>query len=307
MGKSAQPAAALSRTSVQFPSNGDILRGWLYMPDRPKANVPCIVLSHGFSAVKEQYLDRYCEAFAAAGFAALAFDHACFGESDGVPRQEVDPERQITGIQDAISFAQSLPAIDAARIGLWGSSYSGGHALSVAARDQRVAAVVVQVPTISGSRAAARRPSSVPRAELEDKFNADLETRRGKGTPEMIPVTSQAGEGFFALPGYSSYQFFETSKSFAPTWQNRVTLQSVRMAREYEPGENIERIAPRPLLMIVVDDDHLTPADLAVEAFDRLDGTKELHVLRGGHFDPYVALFDETSMLALRWFDRHLR
>ena len=74
-------------------------------------------MAHGFSAVKEMYLDRFADAFAAAGLGALVFDNRNFGASDGEPRQEIDPWQQVRDYRDAITFAESLPESDAARIG----------------------------------------------------------------------------------------------------------------------------------------------------------------------------------------------
>src|SRR5208283_4782678 len=70
--------------------------------------------------------------------------------SGGEPRQHIDPWRQVSDCRDAITFVGSLPGVDKSRIGIWGSSYSGGHVLVVAAIDRRVKCVVSQVPLISG-------------------------------------------------------------------------------------------------------------------------------------------------------------
>src|SRR5215207_3128027 len=123
------------REDVEFDAAGVRLRGWLYLPDEPREPVPAIVMAHGFSAVKEMYLDRFAEVFEAAGLAALVFDNRNFGASDGEPRQEIDPWRQVRDYRDAITFAQGLPETDPARIGVWGSSYSGAHALVLGAID----------------------------------------------------------------------------------------------------------------------------------------------------------------------------
>src|SRR5208337_2103871 len=118
--------------------------------DRLSGKAPTIVMAHGFSAVKEMYLDKFAEAFAAAGLASLVFDNRNFGASDGEPRQEIDPWQQVRDYRDAITFAETLSQTDKARIGIWGSSYSGGHVLVVGAIDRRVRCVVSQVPLISG-------------------------------------------------------------------------------------------------------------------------------------------------------------
>ena len=60
-----------------------MLRGWHYVPDGAQGTVPTIVMAHGFSAVKEMYLDRFAEAFAEAGLASIVFDNRNFGASDG--------------------------------------------------------------------------------------------------------------------------------------------------------------------------------------------------------------------------------
>ena len=83
------------RTDVEFDAEGTTLRGWLYVPDGATGPVPTIVMSHGFSAVKEMYLDRFAEVFADAGLGALVYDNRNFGASDGEPRLEIDPWEQV--------------------------------------------------------------------------------------------------------------------------------------------------------------------------------------------------------------------
>ena len=119
------------RKDIEFKTEDGIkLRGWHYLPEKQTGKVPTIVMAHGFSAVKEMYLDRFADAFAAAGLGALVFDNRNFGASDGEPRQEIDPWQQVSDYRDAITFAETLPETDPARIGIWGSSYSGGHVMA---------------------------------------------------------------------------------------------------------------------------------------------------------------------------------
>ncbi len=126
------------RRDIAFDAEGVTLRGVLRLPEGDAPH-PLVVMSHGFSAVIGHGLARFADVFAAAGLASLAFDHRGFGASDGLPRQEADPVAQQRDTRDAITFAATLPEVDATRIGLWGTSYSGGHALVVAATDRRVA------------------------------------------------------------------------------------------------------------------------------------------------------------------------
>lgn len=87
----------------------------------------------------------------------LLHDHRGFGASDGEIRHDIDPWQQIADWRYAISYLESLPEVDPGRIGLWGTSYAGGHAIVLGATDRRLRAVVAQVPTISGYEQGLRR------------------------------------------------------------------------------------------------------------------------------------------------------
>src|ERR1700720_2875842 len=119
----------MARRDVEFDAEGVTLRGWLYVGDGWAGAAPKVVMAHGFSAVKEMYLDSFAEVFAAAGLNALVFDNRNFGASDGGPRQEIDPVAQVRDYRHAITYATTLDEVDGTRIGVWGSSYSGGHVL----------------------------------------------------------------------------------------------------------------------------------------------------------------------------------
>src|ERR1043165_5551794 len=140
----------MARRDIEFDAEGVTLRGWFYDADGRSGPAPAVVMAHGFSAVKEMYLDSFAEVFAAAGLNVLVFDNRNFGASDGEPRQEIDPWAQVRDYRHAITFARTLDEVDNERIGIWGSSYSGAHVLVVGAIDRRVKCVVAQVPLISG-------------------------------------------------------------------------------------------------------------------------------------------------------------
>src|SRR5207245_1150657 len=126
--------------------------------------------------------------------------------------------------------------------------------------------------------------------------------------PAMLPVVSEDPLGAAALPTPDSYRWFtETGRTRAPTWRNEVTLRTVDLLMEYEPGAYIERIAPTPLLMVVAAGDHLTPADLALEAYNRALEPKRLVLLPSGHFDAYVGDgFLQASSAEREWLVQHL-
>jgi fermentation-respiration switch protein FrsA (DUF1100 family) len=296
------------RKDAEFKTeDGITLRGWHYLPDNRSGKVPTIVMAHGFSAVKEMYLDRFAEAFADAGLGSIVFDNRNFGASDGEPRQEIDPWQQVRDYRDAITFAETLEATDPERIGIWGSSYSGGHVLVVGANDRRVKCVVAQVPLISGHANARRLIRADYIAGLQKMFDGDRRARMQRKPPAMLPVVSEDPAGPAALPTPDSWTFFtETGRTRARSWRNEVTLRSVEMFMEYEPGSYVGFISPTPLMMVVALGDHLTVADQALAAYERALAPKRLVTLPSGHFDAYVAGFDAASRAATEWFVQHL-
>lgn len=295
------------RENIEFKANGITLRGWLYTPDNDIGPFATIVMAHGFSAVKEMYLDAYADVFSTAGFAVLVYDNRNLGASDGEPRQEIDPWQQIQDYRDAITYASSLPQVDERRIGIWGSSYSGAHVLVVSALDRRVRCVVSQVPLISGSRNMRRLIRADMLTPTRALFDADRRQRYAGGAPAMIPVVCEDPLQPCALPTADSWQWMtSTAASRAPAWRNEVTLRSVEMFSEYEPGVYIPAISPTPLLMVVAREDHLTVADEALSAFNQALEPKKLALLPGGHFDAYVAGFAQSSGAARDWFIQHL-
>lgn len=295
------------REDVEFLSEGVTCRGWWTLPDAGarEHRVPVIVMAHGFSAVKEMALDRFAEAFAAAGLASLVFDYRGLGASDGTPRQDLDPHAQITDYRNALSWVRARPEIDPARIGVWGTSYSGANVLMVAALDRRVRAVVAQVPLIDGWETFGRMSGVAVRDALVAALIDERERLYAGGSPQMMPVVAPEN-GPAALPGDESWQWFQSHASQATTWRNEITLRSLERLLEYSPLRWIDRIAPTPLLVIAAEHDFI-PIDLTREAFARAGEPKKLVVLPAGHFAPYEPPhFATASALAVDWFTTHL-
>jgi fermentation-respiration switch protein FrsA (DUF1100 family) len=231
-----------------------------------------------------------------------------YGASDGEPRQEIDPWLQVRDYSDAIAFAQTLEETDTARIGVWGSSYSGGHVLVVAAIDRRVKCVVSQVPAISGSQGFRRLVRADFITSLQAVLHADRADRAAGRAPSMFPVVAEDPMASSALPTGDSYKWFtETAATRAPSWRNEVTLRTIEYAFGYEPGAYIGLISPTPLMLIVAVRDHLAISDLAIAAYERACEPKRLVLLPGGHFDAYVDEFEQSSGPACDWFRTHLQ
>ncbi len=290
------------RRDIEFNAEGLTLRGWFYVPDGAKKSVPTIVMAHGFSCTKEMFLDKYAEVFVKDGFAVLIYDNRNFGDSDGQPRLEVDPYNQIRDYRHAITYASSLPEVDNNRIGIWGTSYTGGHVLQVAAIDKRVKCVVSQVPVVSGYRNVHRAVAEDRMPELLALFAADRQARFAGKAPAMAPVTSTDPNEFSAFPGKNAYDAFQG----APKWTNQVTLRSLEMFLEHDALSYVDKIGPVPLLMIVEDADTLGAVDQSLDAYNRAHEPKKVVFFHGGHFDAYVRDQAVTARAASDWYVEHL-
>ena len=160
--------------------------------------------------------------------------------------------QQVRDYRHAITYAGTLDEVDPTRIGVWGSSYSGGHVLVLGAIDRRVKAVVAQVPLVSGSANIAELVRADFRAGFRQMFDDDRAARFRGDPPAMVPVVAEDPLAPSALPTPDSWTWFtETGKTRAPSWKNEVTLRTVEMLGEYEPAAYIARISPTPLLMVV--------------------------------------------------------
>ena len=300
------------RADVEFDVRDDItLRGWLYRPagDGP---APGIVMTHGFAGVKEAYLEPLAEAFVDAGFAVLLYDHRTWGASGGLPRHDLDPWRQVEDMRTAVTFLRGRPEVDPARIGVWGTSYSGGHAIVVGALDDRVAAVVAQVPAVSSHQGSLRRSTPEQVTGLLAAIDRDRVATLAGAAPAVLPVTSGDPTRPAAFRSAEAIDFYDSPEVKAAGWVNEITLRSLDWSRGYEPGTFIRRVSPKPLLMIVARQDELTPTDLALAAYEDALEPKKLVLIDGGHFTPYLRPGQDTAGFvaardaAVAWFAEHL-
>jgi len=299
---------SFSRKDVSFKSAGLNLVGWLYVPDGLKTGEkrPAIVMAHGWSAVKEMYLDAFAAKFARGGFVVTVFDYRNFGDSEGEPRSHIDPHMQHEDYKNAITWTTMQPMVDPERIGLWGSSYSGAHVMHLAAFDRRVKCVVAQVPLVNAMDNFRRLVRADQFPATQAWLAADRADQYKTGKINYLPVVAPQGQAA-ALPTQDSYDWFtQTGKTRAPKWKNEQTVRSLELALEYNPAADVHLISPTPFMMIVAQNDTLTPTDLAIEAFGRAREPKQLVIIPGGHFDAYVAGFESAATPALNWLTQHL-
>ena len=138
---------------------------------------------------------------------------------------------------------------------------------------------------------------------LRAQLDADREARFRGEAPAMIPVVAPDPQAPSALPTPDSYQWFtDTGRERAKSWRNEVTLRTLEMLMEYEPGSYITKISPTPLMMVVAVGDTLAVAELAIAAFNEALEPKKFVLLEGGHFDAYVGDFEKAANPARDWF-----
>ncbi len=302
-GQAAEPLVYTIKP-VTIWSDGTRMAGDLYLPNdlRPDEKRPTVLVCAGTGGVKKGNGGLYGRRFASEGFVVLAFDYRGWGESDcklmmtePMPkaadngevsvkakpiRWQMDMADQTLDIRNAISFLSGEPSVDAARIGLFGTSYGGGLVTWVTGNDARVKCTVAQVPGLGGGR---------PPAAL--KYAHDLAIKQARGETEPVPIETGRLGGKMA----------------------RYAQMRANPAKGigYSPIESAPKITA-PLLIIAAEKEELMSNDengkKVFEILQKVGTTCEYHVLQGiGHYGVYQGPgFKESSQLAVDWFKKYL-
>jgi uncharacterized protein len=284
----------MDRKDLEFRSADDKCAAWLYPArgDTPKA--PIVVMAHGLSGTRRDGLGPFAERFAAAGIAALLFDHRGFGDSGGEP-DRFDPARQLDDWRAAIEFARSLPGVDADRVATFGSSMGGGNALAAAAGDPRVAAAISQVPFLNMLRQAHRSSPLVTARML-------LAAARG----QHLPAIGQPDEtAFINAPGGEVGWRHVVAIGEDSRWRNRVSSRWL-LAPPFRPARHAAGLHC-PWLLCVGEADRVARPGPAIAAARRAPRA-ELRTYPGvDHFDIYDgAEFEAVVADEVAFLRRHL-
>lgn len=290
----------MSNFSVQpsfFVSKGVRCRGDLYLPDG-RSTPPVIVMAHGFGAERSFGLPPFAERFATAGMAVFLFDYRSFSDSEGEPRNYVDPTRHLQDWAAALAHVRALPNVDRARVALWGYSFSGGHVLVTAARDQRVSAVVAQSPYVDPITTIQKLGLGFLLRGTPHALRDVARMLMGK-SPHHIKIVAPPDQ-FGALntpecyPGYSAIIPEET------TWENKCPARILFSYALYRPASAVSRITCPVLLMPGVDDSLI---DIhAVRRVASRVGQSELVEYPVGHFELFQGEWFETAVGAQTTF-----
>jgi dienelactone hydrolase len=301
-------ADGVTTREVTFFSDGTACWAKLFFPKGFAAtgSTPGIVLANGWAGMHFS-IEKYGARFAERGLVAMVIDYRGWGYSDGyvspaerlkppaevkypdevrflktraevsIKRTRLLPLKHVEDYRNAVSFLQGEPGVDREGIGIWGTSFAGGHVIATAAQDARVKAVVGQIPAIAG-KDLPEGPVPLRGALLDDAI------RRAR--------TGQGGE-------------FETGYS----QRRMVDIETNQAVAEYRPFHELRKVGKRPVLFIVAQNEQLfRNRDHAYAALDVLQGPKKLIEIPGiTHFEIYIGeAFETSSNAAADWFLEHL-
>jgi alpha-beta hydrolase superfamily lysophospholipase len=284
----------MDREDLEFRCGEDACAAWLYPAAGGGTVSPIVVMAHGLSGTRRDGLGPFAERFAAAGIAALLFDHRGFGDSGG-EADLFEPGRQLDDWRAAIAFARSLPGIDPERVATFGSSMGGGNALAAAADDRRVAAAVSQVPFLDMARQAHRSSPLV---------TARMLAAAARGKP--LPAVGQPHEAaLINAPGGEVGWRHVVAIGEDSRWRNRVSSRWL-LGRPYRPARHAAGLHC-PWLLCVGEADRVAKPGPAIAAA-RQAPLGELRTYPGvDHFDIYDGPAHEAVVAdEIDFLQRHL-
>ena len=259
------------------------------------AGRPCVVMAHGFGATRDSGLLPFAERFADAGIDALVFDYRGFGTSDGRLRQDVDHRRHREDYHAAVAAARRLPGVDPDRIALWGSSYSGGHVIVVAAQDRTIRAVVSQGAAMDGLTAifGVREVSGGGKvASLTGAALRDLGRALTRRAPYLVPITGRPGTpAVISAPGAEQGY----GAIVGPTFRNEMAARGILRIAFNRPVRHASEVRCRTLL-VMAEHDNIAPVRSMEKVAALLGDRAETVSFPCGHFTIYTGEEFEKSV-----------
>jgi fermentation-respiration switch protein FrsA (DUF1100 family) len=287
---------------VRFHSGSDVLAGTLKLPDSGSPPFPGIVQGPGWLGLAsgKAYVP-YHDALLATGFAVLVFDYRGFGDSTG-DGTYLDPMSQVADWRAAVTYLETRDEIDPKRIGAFGSGGTGGgNAVYAAALDRRISAAVAQVPIADGRDWLHRMRREHEWLEFLEQIRQDRLRHVVTGEPTMVAPR----EGIMVpTPERRTTTIKADVDERIPPL---VELGSAEAIFAYRPIDVVDRIAPRALMLIAVENDATTPEDHAYALYERAGGPKRLVVQTGTtHYAAYAQYRDLVNPMIVEWFSRYL-
>jgi len=227
-------------------------------------------------------LPDVAEAFAEAGITALTLDPRGFGASEGGPRQEANPHKQIEDLSDALTFLQRQPTVDPKHVAFWGFSFGAIIAANAVAVDKRAKGVISVCPLTDFSFGGKK-------AQVLAKAQKDRQSQLEGNEPFTLPFLTEDGEnpaGFGVGTAKEDFDLILGAEKNAPTYRNLTTLQTYYHMSTWAPFELLLQISSSSVLMLTPQNDQISLASEQGKIFDLIPGPKMRHVEPGkGHVD----------------------
>jgi dipeptidyl aminopeptidase/acylaminoacyl peptidase len=250
--------------------------------------------------VRSIYLPDNARVFAEAGYVVLTFDYKGWGDSDGA-KTHLAPYSRVADVQAALTFISAQPEVDAARLGIYGTSYGGATVVFVAAISAgQMRGSVVGIGNGARWMRSVRRPDEYH--DLLERAAADRVKRARTGNSEL------ADRNDVLLPDRQSAELGAAARCDNPAAVTQVPLEFIDDTLGFNPEWVVDRIAPRPIVFITTDDDRLVPPQESEAMYARAGEPKKLAVLKGfGHYEVYGGdAFRQVMEETLAWYGTHL-
>jgi pimeloyl-ACP methyl ester carboxylesterase len=259
-------------------------------------------MAHGLGAERSFGLPAYAEYFANQGMAVLLFDYRCFGDSDGKPRQLVNPTHHLQDWRAAIHHTHLLPDVDIKRIALWGSSYSGGHIVVTAEKEPSIVALVSQVPFVDSFQYLRDMSLGfILKATVHGIYDV-LRMVIGLSA-HYVPLIGKPDE-FAMLNSPDTYNGYLSLVPEGSAWENKIPAR-LALTAPYRPIKSASKVTC-PALVVIAEKDSLIPAALQEKMAVRMP-RGEVVKYPIGHFEIYTGnAFEQAVEKQAAFLKKHL-
>lgn len=251
-------------------------------------------------------LPEVAAAFQAAGFTALVYDTRTIGASEGLPRNDINPSKQVGDYHDAVTFLRTNPLVDPSKIVIWGYSLSAMVALAAAALDKRVAAVIACAPPTDSSFP----PEKLPR--IMARVQKDRESVLAGNPPCQVPLFDKKGNTLYkiAMPiNKDQRNLIRQAHGSSSTDVITTSMQSYYHMAMWDPSKLMPFVSPTPVMLCVAEDDGLCLLEDEKKLFANFKGPKEFYsVPNKGHLDFITGDdFPRVMDAQIHFLDHHLK
>ncbi|HGL4554052.1 TPA: alpha/beta hydrolase [Acinetobacter baumannii] len=287
---------------LYVPCDQEMIAADFYIPKTNNKSA-LIIMAHGFAGLRQFKLIQYAQRFAQAGYAVILFDYRYWGGSTGKPREMISINSQLEDWKTMIQYASTCKFIDNRRIVLWGTSLSGGYALSLASELKNIQAIMVQIPYVDGAETAKLYPLQRYPQALKLSSQDYMGSKMGLN-PKRLPVVDQYKLCF--MPTADSYYGYLSIVNPDYYWSGEVPARVFFNLMRYRPIQLVRQINI-PVLFIAAQHDSLIPIESSREAATNIAPFVSYHEWDMKHFDIYHgSWFEKAVTTQLEFLHQHI-